>query len=105
MVSRILVQLGFMASVALVAAVVLDADPCYAMRFVGSRFTVHSAGGVATARATNAGGPLSLRPTRSRVWLIPSHKTGAAQVRRAVPSFTQPPLSSVRNATVCASTP
>jgi hypothetical protein len=121
-----------MASLAVVAAVVLDTDHCYSLRIAldGSMWTVRTAGIAATAGATNVITPVAAPVTGSRAWtsntsaaislaganapfkptatpppghFIPSHKT--ATVRRGVPMTMRLPMSLRRDATVCASAP
>jgi hypothetical protein len=124
---------GLMASLAVVAAVVLDTDHCYSLRIAldGSTWTVRTAGIAATAGATNVITPPVAAPvTGSRAWtsttsaaislaganapfkptatpppghFLPSHKT--ATVRRGVPMTMRLPTSRRRDATVCASVP
>jgi hypothetical protein len=126
---------GLMASLAVVAAVVLDTDHCYSLRIAldGSTWTARMAGTAATAGATNAITPLAAAPvTGSRAWssntsaaislaganapfkptgtppprhFLPSHKTNPATVRRGEPMTVRPPMSLRRDATVCASAP
>jgi hypothetical protein len=135
MTSRVLSWSGLTASVAVVAAVVLDTAPCYSQRIaiVGSMFTARTAGIAAATNATSLTTPPTVADVSlSRAWtsnrseamkvaaanapvrstsmplhahFIASHMTSPATSRRVAPAAIRTPISLVRDAIVCASAP